>query len=109
MGMRPRVHLQYGIDYGPDPAAEVVAAYESSDGEDLASRCRLESPDDSRHLVLYAIDTQVALTHLGDFVRAVTPVPTAPQRAAERALRAFCAQHGCPYREPAWFVTTEVG
>jgi hypothetical protein len=107
MGMRPRVHLQFGIDYGPHPTAIVVGAREASDGEDMG--CRLESPDDSDHLTLYVVETQVALTHVGDFVRAVTPVPTAPQDAARLALAAFCERYGCSWREPQWFVTTEIG
>lgn len=107
MGMRPRVHLQYGIDYGRRPTALVRAARTASDGEALG--CRMESPDDSEHLTLYVTDTQVALTHVGDFVRAVTPVPTERQDAAVSVLRAFCDAFGCPWREPQWFVTTEIG
>ena len=107
MSIRIRIHLQLGIDYGPAPPAAVIAARASSDGDDFG--CYLESPDDSDHLVLYAKASQVALTHLGDLVRAVTPVPPSVPVAYVDALRAFCDAHGCPWVEPQWFITTEFG
>lgn len=107
MSNRLRIHLQFGIDYGPKPPRSACAARETSCGDDHG--CYLESPDDSDHLVLYAKASQVALTKVGDLLRTVTPVPPSVPVAHVDALRAFCDQHGCPWVDPQWFITTEFG